>query len=790
MDYIDIIEKSIYNIDSKICGIIDDYRVLQEPQKVADYVIQFLRTYLEHIAARIYAYENPNEQVPIRGKDKWYTQYMKQLKESNEYGYIWRMHHSLQISTSHYVPAEDGAIRLMDGYLPQLYHLRDQMRDKFGLLLLSNFEDYPQEKSCELDSYYEKIYIALKAIDLEDSKEHTNDRYYITRKKYRTVNGKGFFEYTLSYAQEEITKFDRFVAYSFNDIPDNYSIQCDFYQSNIDFNGVGIDIKCLIAWNVAIRPCELEKLARICGYDIVVKSDNLYYKALMKFLSRTGMNLLDILLADNEEYEIYIQQIELSKKTELKDTLDKIREVIIKEKPGSNILRYITAYLKNDVIRDQLADRTNNLLSYLYLKNEAIPFDEMPYASSLCGHNLSKLRLHKCLEIYDCECQYVSSMVNKEAYDSNILYVIVDHDKLDYYQYEVGIFNNNLYNSKKQQLRKIDSWKKYDLVILDECSTVCNEDVLNLFEKCNAEAYLLIGDIYQIEAIKFGNWFNFARYFVDKKSVYELVTPYRAKDKSILLDMWTCVRNFDENMFERLLANGFISTLNESIFERDDDEIVLCLGYDGLYGVNNINRYMQKINPSKPIEWGNWTYKVGDKVLFNESRRFGNVLYNNLKGSILSIDKKTDEIVFQILVDKIISERDVLFSDIKLIDCDCEGKSIVEFSVKRRVERDSDSDYSEQIVPFQIAYAVSIHKAQGLEYKSVKVVITEDIDEKISHNIFYTAITRTTDKLKIYMSKETQKKLAEKFVKSNVGLKQAQLFAGQAGLKLKNKLSS
>lgn len=72
MDYIDIIEKSIYNIDSKICGIIDDYRVLQEPQKVADYVIQFLRTYLEHIAARIYAYENPNEQVPIRGKDKWY----------------------------------------------------------------------------------------------------------------------------------------------------------------------------------------------------------------------------------------------------------------------------------------------------------------------------------------------------------------------------------------------------------------------------------------------------------------------------------------------------------------------------------------------------------------------------------------------------------------------------------------------------------------------------------------------------------------------------------------------
>lgn len=40
-----------------------------------------------------------------------------------------------------------------------------------------------------------------------------------------------------------------------------------------------------------------------------------------------------------------------------------------------------------------------------------------------------------------------------------------------------------------------------------------------------------------------------------------------------------------------------------------------------------------------------------------------------------------------------------------------DDKSIVGFNVKKRVERDSDADYSEEIVPFQIAYAVSIHKA-------------------------------------------------------------------------------
>lgn len=917
LNYVDIIEKNIYNVDSKICGIIDDYKVLRDSQKVADYVIQFLRTYLETIAARIYAYENPDKPTPIRGKDKWYTQYIKALKETNEYGYIWMFHHSLQIVTSHYVPAEDGAVRFMEGHINLLYQLRNHMREMFGLNLMENLEDYPQERNEELNPYYRKIYNSLREIQVEESAEHTKDRYYIMRKKYRFVDGRGFFEYTLAYAQEEITKFDRFVVYSFSDIPDNYSIQCDFAHTSVDFNGIDIDIKCLVAWTVSIRPCELEKIAAIAGYEVTVRSYNTFYRAMMKFLSKKGMNLLDILLADENDYDIYSEQVQIGQTSKFAEVFNKLRDIIINDKSGCNIIRYLISFLRNDVIRDQLADCPNNRLSYLYLKNEAIPFDEMPYASSLYKHNVTTSRLHRCLDIDDCEHQYLSAIVNSEAYDSNTLYVAIDEKSLDYYLYEKDIFNKSLYKSEKQQLRRIESFfnylyvknyfeltkaiigklqqytsegvrdylqtingkkeviekiddnekkkivsnifkhsrlgmiygaagtgktkvaehiakifddknilllantnaaknnlqdrinnafcdcytvhdyiknknsnKIYDLVIVDECSTVCNEDILQLFEKCNSEAYLLLGDIHQIEAIKFGNWFNFARYFIEKNSVYELSIPYRAKNNNTLLDMWSYVRHYDENMFERLQANGYISILDESIFEKTEDEIILCLGYDGLYGVNNINRYMQKVNPSNPIEWGNWVYKVGDKVLFNDNKRFGGVLYNNLKGTIVAIDRKAEEIVFQIQIDKKISDRDIFYTDFKLHDCACEGKSIVEFSVKKRIEKDSDTDYSEQVVPFQIAYAVSIHKAQGLEYKSVKVVITEDVDEQISHNIFYTAITRTTDKLKIYLSKETQKKLATKFVESNVGLKQAQIFAQHAGLKLKNKLSS
>lgn len=87
LNYVDIIEKNIYNIDSKICGIIDDYKVLRDSQKVADYVIQFLRTYLETIAARIYAYENPDKPTPIRGKDKWYPHIEEMVREINKLTY-------------------------------------------------------------------------------------------------------------------------------------------------------------------------------------------------------------------------------------------------------------------------------------------------------------------------------------------------------------------------------------------------------------------------------------------------------------------------------------------------------------------------------------------------------------------------------------------------------------------------------------------------------------------------------------------------------------------------------
>jgi ATP-dependent exoDNAse (exonuclease V) alpha subunit len=205
--------------------------------------------------------------------------------------------------------------------------------------------------------------------------------------------------------------------------------------------------------------------------------------------------------------------------------------------------------------------------------------------------------------------------------------------------------------------------------------------------------------------------------------------------------------------------------LGDSLFKRRrPDEIVLCLNYDGLYGINNVNRFLQASNPSTGVEWGDSIYKVDDPVLFHETDRFGDVIYNNLKGTIVNIGKSTGRITFDVKLDRVVDQSDFMFlPDIRWL-----GGSVMQFDVFERGNTDDDDNGSTTIVPFQTAYAVSIHKAQGLEFDSVKIVITDANEERISHAIFYTAITRARQHLEIFWTPEVQQRMLSRMsVKEN-----------------------
>ncbi len=311
---------------------------------------------------------------------------------------------------------------------------------------------------------------------------------------------------------------------------------------------------------------------------------------------------------------------------------------------------------------------------------------------------------------------------------------------------------------------------KYDILFMDECSMVSNSDMRSVLKKAEYKLLVLVGDTYQIESITFGNWFLLERYFLPKKTWNELLNPYRAQNQE-LLELWTKVRKVKDDITEHIVFNRYSSVLDETIFQREaEDEIIPCLNYNGLYGINNVNRFLQNSNPNPSVKWGLWNYKIGDPVLFNENERFSPVLYNNLKGTIVDIevDEAEDRIWFSIEFEKALNELDIEDITLELIPGRTPGKAIIKFYVDNSHDFDGDDDTEiSTVVPFQIAYAVSIHKAQGLEYNSVKVVITEDIDQMITHNIFYTAITRAKNKLKIYWSPESQQRVVSRFAMEN-----------------------
>jgi hypothetical protein len=294
----------------------------------------------------------------------------------------------------------------------------------------------------------------------------------------------------------------------------------------------------------------------------------------------------------------------------------------------------------------------------------------------------------------------------------------------------------------------------YDVVVIDECSTVDNANLLKVLNSTIFDLLVLVGDVYQIESIQFGNWFSLARSYVPKESVFELTKPWRTQDGA-LLTLWDRVRNLDDRIEESLSKNGYSKVLGDALFQREsDDEIVLCLNYDGLYGINNVNRFLQASNPSPAVTWSEAIYKVGDPVLFNETERFRPVISNNLKGRITGIDRVPGRITFEVDLEHEVTEDDLFGTGLRWV----EG-SVVQFDVFERPNSDDDDDDVNTLVPFQIAYAVSIHKAQGLEYDSVKVVITDANEERISHSIFYTAITRARRRLGVFWTPETQQRI-------------------------------
>ena len=375
---------------------------------------------------------------------------------------------------------------------------------------------------------------------------------------------------------------------------------------------------------------------------------------------------------------------------------------------------------------------------------------------------------------------YISSLMPK----SKKLFLTKTHNAIQHLRRRIENPGNNSDFISFDSFTKKVELPDYDIIFVDECSIIDNFTMLKFVNKISENSLIVLaGDINQIESIDFGNWFYYAKHIITTHGAnIELLDTWRTKEES-LLSLWEEVRNNDVRITEKLVIDGpFSKEIGSDIFTSNvTDEVVLCLNYDGKFGLNNINSYFQNANPNgEAIIWQGWRFKKGDKILFNDNSRF-TYLYNNLKGIIVDIEKTDDQIAFIIDVETIITEQQCKSDQIEYIDT-LDEKTRIKLIVYAfdEDEIDDEEDAKKTIIPFQLAYAVSIHKAQGLEYDSVKVVIPSVNTEKITKGVFYTAITRTKKKLTIYWSSETMEAIISGFSSEHNGFKSLEI--------IKNKL--
>ena len=797
------------------------------------------------------------------------------------------------------IPDDGQSERLLLKYYSFMWQIRKLLLESYGINVLQNLEKFQKyTESDELDKqYYELIANAFPAKKAEPKRSST--RFYVQKKTPFFVGTARYFEVTLQQAGMYASKYNRITAYTKSDMSMDYSVQIDYASAYINLWEINTEIKIITSWRASVDPKCLNKLAKILNMPLQLTTKYGEYDALMRFLTATGMNFLDMIDLKEIQFSHLLESIyKDANTTYFKSVLQKLRD---NYSAGSELFgRYTVRYLLLN-LREELLERvmpsqfSPQWKCYdLFLSKKCFPFERNPLVSDLAGSNTSAIDKVKYLarvveksktdavvpywtiakatqdtgEIYcgldanlteraiqkyndgldDWEKKQGHEIILSEnnacigSYEASTIFILnkllelshipnkgqreynerylrtcgitfSDHQKEEALKYAfvnsrvllvygaagtgkttlLNMISTMLTGRRKlfltkthtalQNLRRrienpgadadfisINSFTKkvslpdYDVIFVDECSTIDNRVMKAFLEKMRPDSFLVLaGDTYQIESIDFGNWFSYAKNVINVKgSNIELLSNWRTDDQS-LRDLWKEVRNKGALITEKLVIDGpFSENIGKNILNSEiEDEVILCLNYDGKFGLNNMNNYFQNANPEKAVNWRDWTYKVGDYILFNDTERFS-LLYNNLKGRIAQIESYSNKIKFTIDVPITLTEKDCQNDGIEFVDV-IDDATRIRFDVLAYEEEMAEEDRQKTIVPFQLAYAVSIHKAQGLEYKSVKIVIPSSNAEKISHGIFYTAITRAKEKLKIYWSSETMQEVVAGF---------------------------
>lgn len=273
----------------------------------------------------------------------------------------------------------------------------------------------------------------------------------------------------------------------------------------------------------------------------------------------------------------------------------------------------------------------------------------------------------------------------------------------------------------------IDNPILYDAIIIDEFSMVDNNLFASFLKACGRVSKLaIIGDENQLPSIRPGYLLN--DLIESGKFIYtRLETNYRQKAGNEIITLANDIIN-DDVHFDRYKNNvifinpdsdvDLISMINDDLNNGYslDEIMVLSPMYRGLMGIDNLNIALQEAFNPKNInkhekQFGKKIFRENDKILQLKNRPNDDV-YNGDIGILEEIDDNEKSLIINY-----------------------QGTYVF-------------YNY-EDVVDISLAYAMSVHKAQGCEYQIVYFIINQNNVNFLNKKLIYTAISRAKVKLVI-----------------------------------------
>ena len=281
------------------------------------------------------------------------------------------------------------------------------------------------------------------------------------------------------------------------------------------------------------------------------------------------------------------------------------------------------------------------------------------------------------------------------------------------------------YNPQDGYKRNDENPLEGDALIVDECSMI---DILlmnNLLKAVPVGMRLVfVGDIDQLPSVGAG---NVLRDIIDSQRipVVRLVRIFRQAQKSrIVMNAHTInqgrfpdtsngrdtdfffMREDDPERAAETIVRLVKERLPRAYRESPDRIQVLTPMQRGVVGAANLNLLLQQaLNPSGPsLNRGGYTYRQGDRVM-QQRNNYAKEVFNGDQGYIREVDTED-----------------------RMLTVDFDGKK-VEYDVTELDE-------------LTLAYATTIHKAQGSEYPIVVMPVLMTHFVMLQRNLIYTGITR------------------------------------------------